>query len=185
MKSIVKHLTSVACLLVGAAGLSAAPPLYVPEADDELANQAPAIQPIPDAVPYTAASPIVPVQGQQLAPPPVPAQPPVLQPVPEQPRMHASYAPAIFPAPQPVALYPHVRVKDPHRAHPLAVKQLIQAPNPCRGQCAPVMVEVCLPPCEPLAVNVGPRGQRITYDYGRHRVEVTALRGVVTIDYDN
>ena len=85
-----------------------------------------------------------------------------------------------------VSLYPNVRVKDPHKAHPLAIKQVVEIPNPLprSGCCDPVYVEICVPPtCVPY-VTVGPMGQRYTYSFGGYRVVVTSLRGLVTVDYD-
>jgi hypothetical protein len=179
-----RSLLCVALALTGVVELEAAPPLYVPDSDSRLAQQGPVLEPIPETIPQRQSPAIIPLQSIHPAPQPVTTQPPALQPVPEYSGSISAYPPVANPT-VPAPLYPHVRVKDVRRAHPLAVKQLIQAPNPCRGQCDPVLVEVCLPPCEPLSVDLGPRGQRITYNYGTHRVQVTSLRGVVTVDYDN
>ena len=113
---------------------------------------------------------------------PTEAPTPVPEPIPEPATPGAEQA---MPAPQLVTLYGNVRVKSPRHKHPCAIPQVVAVPNPCRGQCEPVYVQICVPPCDPPCVTIGPRGKRITFSYpSGHRVQVTSLRGRVTIDYD-
>jgi hypothetical protein len=85
-----------------------------------------------------------------------------------------------------VPLYPNVKVRSAHLAWPGGVSEVVQIPNPVplAGCNDPVYVQICVPPGCPPTVTYGPRGQRVTYAFGGYRVQVTALRGVVTIDYD-
>jgi hypothetical protein len=125
------------------------------------------------------------------APPESATYPPLAPPsgsfLPGPPDGATGHGPPPVVLPPPVApgveLYPHVRVKDPGRAHPLAVKTLIEVPDP-RRLCPAVLVEVCLPPCDLRRYRQSLRGDRIVYDFGRHEVVITSRRGVVTIDYD-
>lgn len=143
----------------------AAEPLYVPSygyAAMQPTNTVVAPQPIPDP----SAAPAVVVPGAPMPETVVPGMP-------------------VIPG-RLVNLYPNVRVKDAHKAHPLAIRQVVEIPNPYprSGCCDPVYVEICVPPhCVPY-VSVGPMGQRYTYSYGGYRVVVTSLRGLVTVDYD-
>jgi hypothetical protein len=160
----------LACLsmLAVASAVSAAEPLYAPSGYAYF-------QPQPTPVQATPVQPMV----VPPMPEPVPVQAvPQMQPVP------MVSGPAVSGVVVP--LYPNVRVKDPELAMPCGVTEIVKIPNPCprSGNCEPVYVPVCVPPgCQPV-VEVGPLGQRITYSFGGYRVKVTALRGVVTVDYD-
>src|SRR5690606_29824932 len=84
----------------------------------------------------------------------------------------------------PVVLYPHVRVKDPHKAHPLSVPTIIPVPDP-RDRRGIVHIEVCMPPCVCKDFKCNRRGTRARYDFGEYKIQIIARRGVVTIDYDS
>ncbi len=85
---------------------------------------------------------------------------------------------------EPVVLYPHVRIRDPHRAHPLGVPTIIPVPDP-RDHCRVVYVEVCVPPCPCLSFWHNRRGTRAEYDFGRYEIDIILRRGMVIIDYDS
>ncbi len=159
---------------------TAAEPLYAPPADYAYVQPGgPSLQPTPEA--KFGSLPPIPM-SQAIPSQPIPPQP--IQPFVE------SYPPVIASLPvvtgQLVSLYPNVRVKNPNLAWPGGVSEVVEIPNPLprSGNCDPVYVKICVPPgCLPQ-VTVGPRGQRITYAFGGYRVVVTALKGVVTVDYD-
>lgn len=157
--------------------IDAYPPLPAPQLGapgalpDGTAPSPMPIQPVPQ--PYLPGQPLLDAAPWPGAAVPYGAGPPLAAP----PLAHA--APA-------VPLYPNVREISPHKKHPCGVTQVIQVPDPTPryGCCDPVFVAICVPPgCAP-EVTVGPRGQRVTYAYGGYRVQVTSLRGVVTVDYD-
>ncbi len=85
---------------------------------------------------------------------------------------------------QPVVLYRNVRIRDPHRAHPLGVLTIIAVPDP-RDHCGVVYVEVCMPPCPCLSFWHNRRGTRAEFDFGRYEIDIITRRGVVIIDYDS
>jgi hypothetical protein len=160
-------------------------PLYVPPADfASYQPQGPALQPLPE--PHLGSP--GPLPGSFSTPTysqPVysTSQPVYSTPVPLQPSYSAPLPVIAGPV---VPLYPNVRVRSAHLAWPGGAKEVVQIPNPLprSGNCEPVYVQICVPPgCQPI-VSTGPRGQRLTYAFGGYRVEVTSLRGVVTIDYD-
>lgn len=173
-----KRLSVLSLCLVSGAAL-AADPLYVPPANYAYVQPGtPLLTPQPEpqlgspgnysqsTVPPTAVSPLAP---SAVLP---------------------SYPLAVSPLPAisgvPVPLYPNVKVVSAHKKWPGGVTEIVEIPNPLprSGCCDPVYVPICVPPgCQP-SVTVGPRGQRVTYAFGGYRVEVTSLRGVVTIDYD-
>ncbi|MEZ6066586.1 MAG: hypothetical protein R3B90_12965 [Planctomycetaceae bacterium] len=92
--------------------------------------------------------------------------------------------PVFAPHGHPVTLYHDVKVFDAKRIRPNAVPQFIAVPNPNRGECAPVFVEVCMPVDCPPDVKIDRKGQRLIFDFGKHRVRIVSLRGKVRIDYD-
>jgi len=191
---------TVACaaILTGTtSGLTAAGPLFAPQ-PGPLLSQTPIGDYPPLPAPQLGAPGALP---DGTAAPPLPLQP-VPQPyLPGQPLQDAApwpgtsvpygagpplAAPPLARAAPAVPLYPNVREISPHKKHPCGVTQVIQVPDPTPryGCCEPVFVAICVPPgCAP-EVTVGPRGQRVTYAYGGYRVQVTSLRGVVTVDYD-
>ncbi len=85
---------------------------------------------------------------------------------------------------EPVVLYQNVRIRDPHRAHPLGVPTIIPVPDP-RDHCGVVYVEVCMPPCPCLSFWHNRRGTRAEFDFGRYEIDIITRRGVVIIDYDS
>lgn len=118
------------------------------------------------------------VPDRPTGPPDVPVSPSTMPPLPVD-------SPHLGPAPlTPVVLYPHVRVRTPHKAHPLGVPTVISVPDP-RDHCGFVNVEVCMPPCPCLGVKTNRRGTRAQYDFGRYQIDIITRRGVVIIDYDS
>ncbi len=92
-----------------------------------------------------------------------------------------------------VELYHCVKVKDPDHMHPCAVPKIVMVKDPCACDdpcscCTPkcVAVQICIPPCFcEEEVKCKKDGEKVTYDYGKYRVQITSRKGVVTIDYDN
>lgn len=162
---------------VGAA--SGAEPLYVPHGDYAFQTPIPESSPLP--VPQPQSPGEFPLRsGYEALPlPPDAAGGGYLSPMP-------SAAPSLGISGKMVKLYPHVHVRNPRLKHPHGVTEVVELPNPWPlfGGCEPVYVEICVPPgCQPV-VDVGPRGQRYTYRFPGYQVQVTSLRGVVTVDYD-
>ncbi|MCA9024273.1 MAG: hypothetical protein KDA86_03570 [Planctomycetaceae bacterium] len=85
---------------------------------------------------------------------------------------------------QPVALYPRVRVRSKHKAHPYGVPTIVAVADPRDRSCL-VNVEVCMPPCECLGVFHNRRGNRVTYDFGQYEIEIISRLGVVIVDYNS
>jgi hypothetical protein len=157
------RLLSLCVLAAVAAALPAAEPLRVPTFNIE-PTPAPGVEPIATSMPVIVAKqplPVIDQVSEQLAP--IPMQ--VTQPQ------------------TVIALYHNVKVRTPGRMDPCAVPQIIQVPNPCRGCCDPVFVKVCVPPCKSPCMTVGRFG-RITYDFGKYRVQVASRNGLVIVDYD-
>lgn len=156
-----------ALLLLGMlAGLSASEPLLAPGGY----STAPEPTPAPGVEPITK-SPAVVVPQQ-----PMPVVQEVHKPLPPIP-MQVTYPPQVIP------LYPNVKVRTPNRKDPCSVTQIIQVPNPCAGRCDPVYVKICVPPCRCPYMTVGRFG-RITYDFGKYRVQIASRNGLVIVDYD-
>lgn len=155
-------------------------PLFVPRADYAAVPPGTPLQPQPD-VQFGLPAPL---PGSSVAPPASLGGPLVAPPVMEGYPLSVSPLPLISGVPVP--LYPNVRVRSAHLAYPGGVSEVVQIPNPLprSGDCEPVYVQICVPPGCPPQVTVGPRGQRLTYAFGGYRVQVTSLRGVVTVDYD-
>lgn len=164
-----KLICTLAVTVSAAATAMAAEPLFVPPPSEGYALFQ---TPVPESQPLPAPS---------LGAPG--STPPEMTPLPSGPAV----TPPVVGAPgKLVPLYPHVRVINPRKAYPCGVMEVVEVPNPrpLSGCCEPVYVQICVPPGCPPVVTVGPRGQRITYSFGGYRVQVTSLRGVVTIDYD-
>lgn len=88
----------------------------------------------------------------------------------------------------PIALYPNVKYKDNRKAHPCAVKKIIQVNDPCghANACGPecVFIEICVPPdCCNEKVRCRRHGDRLRFDYGKYKVDVRVKKGYIVVDY--
>jgi hypothetical protein len=89
-----------------------------------------------------------------------------------------------------IELYPCVKYKDCHNAHPCGVTEIVKIVDPCYDPCSCcepscVYVAICVPPCGCRRIKVRDHGRKITYDYGKYEVEIKSKRGVVVVDYDD
>lgn len=114
-----------------------------------------------------------------------------LLPIPQEPQVYQS--PVIIEqmtlpeyVAEPVDLYRRVREHHPARKDPCSVPTLISVPDPRIGRrgCT-VCVEVCMPPCLNPEVCCSRLGNRVCYDFGKYKVHVTSILGVVHVDYFN
>jgi hypothetical protein len=88
----------------------------------------------------------------------------------------------------PVALYPHVRVKDGDDVAPGAVPVVVAVrdPNPCRREPAGlVFVQVCVPTCPLCKLRVNRWGTEVKLDYGKYEVKIRSHAGTVTVNYND
>jgi len=111
-------------------------------------------------------------------------------PAPGEGAAHVALKPIPAEAPQSIVLFDCVRYKDLRNVHPCAVPKIVAVQDPCydaRSCCGPkcVYVKICVPPCGCECIKVSRKGAKVTYDYGKYRVEITSRRGVVTVDYDD
>ncbi len=92
-----------------------------------------------------------------------------------------------------VALFPCVEYEDLNHIAPCAVPKIVMVKDPCAccdpcSCCAPKCgaVQICVPPCA-CEENVICKkdGEKVVYDYGKYRVEITSKKGYVKVDYDN
>lgn len=146
----------------------------------------------------------------QAAPPanqPVPMPAPGLNVPPAAP----SYSPApgafaqspvpmpAAPAPvgmQPIAaapsaeLYSCVKYRDVRKIHCNAVPMVVMVKDPCSvcDPCCPpkcVAVQICVPPCDCGNICCSRDGNKVCYNYGKCKVEITTTRRGITVDYDS
>jgi len=75
-----------------------------------------------------------------------------------------------------------VRVKDLHNVAPCSVPTTIVVCDPVT--CCNVSLVVCMPPACCVVQKESLGGRRLTYDLGKHQVQVKFLRNEVVIDYD-
>jgi hypothetical protein len=101
-------------------------------------------------------------------------------PVPDQP---VSATPAVVTG-APVELYCNVKYRDERNIAPCAVPMIVQVPDPCNPCCC-VNVQICVPPCDCPCVKTSKCGRKVTYDYGKYRVQITSARNRVVVDYDD
>jgi hypothetical protein len=133
---------------------------------------------------------------EPLPEPPKPPRSAKLQPLPPAPEPVP--APALPSVPveglsfgsiltEPVALYPHVRVKDADDMAPGAVPVFVAVrdPNCGRGPAGLVFVKVCVPTCPLCKVRVKKGGAEVELDYGEYEIDVRSRNGVVTIEYED
>ena len=176
-----KPFAALLALMATVAAVPAADPLFVPQADYAYSQPVtPQLQPLPEPQ-FGVPSPSF--GGTLGVPQGLPA--PQAFPTPQIIESYPLNAGPIIGGPL-VPLYPNVKIRSAHKKWPGGVSEVVQIPNPTpRSGCTdPVYVEICVPPgCQPV-VTYGPRGQRVTYAFGGYRVQVTSLRGEVTIDYD-
>lgn len=92
----------------------------------------------------------------------------------------------------PVALEPHVQIKDACEVAPHAVPVIVAVRNPHLGRfrshgCIEslVYVEVLVPPCPPQRVRVSACKTKIRLDFGEYEVDIISRNNCVVIDYDN
>lgn len=92
-----------------------------------------------------------------------------------------------------VELYHCVKYEDLNHIAPCAVPKIVMVKDPCACNdpcncCAPacVAVQICVPPCYCKEdVICKKNGDKVTYDYGKYRVQITSKKGVVRVDYDD
>jgi hypothetical protein len=88
----------------------------------------------------------------------------------------------------PVALYPHVRVKDADDAAPGGASVIVAVRDPNAGRRSPagiVFVKICVPLCPLEKIKCNKWGTEIELDYDDYEIEIESCDGVVTIDYDD
>jgi hypothetical protein len=138
----------------------------------------------PDAAAYYDAPPPAPGAEVGTVLPPPPGQP-VPQTLPA--------APGGQPLPMAAALplFPCVKYRDERNIAPCAVPMCVAVRDPCDDHCscgAPprcVMVQICVPTCGCAKISCKHDGEKVRYDYGKYRVDITSKRGVVVVDYDD
>ena len=81
-----------------------------------------------------------------------------------------------------VAVCRPIRVKDLHNVAPCSVPTTIVVCDPVT--CCNVSLVVCMPPACCVVQKESLGGRRLTYDLGKHQVQVKFLRDEVVIDYD-
>ena len=81
-----------------------------------------------------------------------------------------------------VAVCRPIRVKDLHNVTPCSVPTTIVVCDPVT--CCNVSLVVCMPPACCVVQKESLGGRRLTYDLGKHQVQVKFLRDEVVIDYD-
>lgn len=138
-------------------------------------------------------SPIPPGVGGQPMPMPAPGY--------AAPSYAQSPAPVPMPAPapmgmQPVAaapsvdLYPCVKYRDVRKISACSVPKVVLVKDPCScaDPCCPpkcVAVQICVPACACENICCSRDGNKVTYNYGKCKVEITTTRRGVTVDYDS
>ena len=92
----------------------------------------------------------------------------------------------------PVALEPHVIIKDACEVAPGARPVIIAVRDPHLGRyrsrgCVEqiVYVEVLAPPCPLQRVRVSPCKTKIRLDYGKYEIDIVSRNDAVEIDYDD
>lgn len=95
-----------------------------------------------------------------------------------------------------IELFKCVTVEDRRNIAPCAVPTILKVRDPCDKCCGKrdcccekkyVFVEVCAPECDCPKVRETRCGFKVTYDYGKYRIQLTSRprRGEVHIDYDD
>ncbi|MCA9009987.1 MAG: hypothetical protein KDB01_09590 [Planctomycetaceae bacterium] len=82
----------------------------------------------------------------------------------------------------PIDLFQRVKVRNPRRIHPCAVPTIVTVQDPC-DHCCTVNVEVCMPPCDNPEVRCSRLGNRVVYDFGKHKITLISRLGIVIVDY--
>lgn len=125
--------------------------------------------------------------------PPIPAQlsqgPAVPMPAPEG----APYALPPVAGPVGGELYPCVKYRDVRNIAPCAVPLVVSVKDPCScgdpcGSCAPkcVNVQICVPVCEcPPKICCSKDGNKVCYNFGKYRVQITTTKRGICVDYDD
>jgi len=141
--------------------------------------------PTPDAIslrvpgPRYQESDIPPAPATAASPAPMPVAP--IPSVPMQPNLTpVAEAPA-------VPLFECVRYLGKPRIAPCAVTKTIVIKDPCQTRCdccqKCVAINICVPGCACECIKSNKLGNRIVYDYGKHKVIVRILRGRVLVVY--
>ncbi|SFI27815.1 hypothetical protein [Planctomicrobium piriforme] len=107
----------------------------------------------------------------------------VMSPVPDanmQPGviMGEAIAAPVFP------LYRNVKYVQERNIAPCAVKKIVSVPDPC-NPCSCVFVCICVPPCACEDVYCSPHKDRMVFDYGEYKVNITERRGTLVVNYDD
>lgn len=88
-----------------------------------------------------------------------------------------------------IVLYPHVRYKDRHNAHPRAVPQIVSVLDPRHhprfGPPNYVPVQIWVPPYVRPKVKVKDHGRKLEFDFGKYEIEIESKKGYVEVDYDD
>ncbi len=162
--------------------------LMLGAASTTLARQ-PMLAPESLAVKPTLASPVPPapgvstedMQGVQKVTGTLVVNPP--QPVPELSRIEPGVIVCdAIAAPTYYTTYTKVNYLLERNIAPCAVKKLVAVPDPC-NPCKCVLVAICVPPCACEEVIVHPRKDRVTFNYGKYQVRITARNGHLNVVY--
>lgn len=182
-----KRLLAVA-MIVGLAGTaSARPPILVPvDGQKSVALQAPQYSPQPTPAPGYAPTP----SQQQVLPQELPSAPIGTYVVPGQmPSQGMTVQPGMIlsdtSAIPGIPLYTNVKVRQPRNIAACAVPKIVCLPDPC-DPCKVVCIQICVPPCACENVYFNPKKDRVTFDYGKYAVNITARRGgLLVVNYDD
>ncbi|WP_437206237.1 hypothetical protein [Planctomicrobium sp. SH664] len=79
-------------------------------------------------------------------------------------------------------LYRAIKVRAPRNIAPCAVEKIVSVPDPC-NPCRCVLIPICVPPCKAECITCSKQGDRVTFDYGKYSVDVTARRGGLVVTY--